>query len=169
LAGRRRGFFGFIEVWDNVNPFLGNSHLDVFGFLGMAEGNPGSYFVKSTDGANTAKDETHHAANEVAVVPAGGLESGPKVAIEASFAGLSVVQEKPIGAGYSIIVKVVDEGDFEFKSGLIDGGRQARKNVVNLPKIEMANLLVASQSLSHGKVVESAEGGLNFIHDVSPE
>ena len=114
--------------------------------------------MKSTDGTDTPKDESHHAADEVAVVPAGGLKSGPEVAVQTSFARLAVIEEKTVGAGHPIVVKVVDERDFEFKSGLIDGGRQARKNVVNLPKIEVAKLLVASQSLSNGKVVESTEG-----------
>jgi hypothetical protein len=89
--------------------------------------------------------------------------------MEAPFAGLAVVEKKPISAGYSIVVKVVNDRDLEFESGLINGGRQARENVVDLPKIEIANLLVASQSLSNGEVVESAEGGLNFIHDIFPE
>jgi hypothetical protein len=40
---------------------------------------------------------------------------------------------------------------------------------VNLPKIKIANLLVASQSLSHGKVVESAEGSRDPIHKISSE
>ena len=97
------------------------------------------------------------------------MESGPEVAVETSFARLAVIKKKTVGAGHSIVVKIVNEGDFEFKSGLIDGGRQARENVMNLPKIKIANLLVATQSLSHGEVVESAEGSLNFIYDISPE
>ena len=40
---------------------------------------------------------------------------------------------------------------------------------MNLPKIKIANLLVASQSLSHGKVVESAEGSRDPIHEISSE
>ena len=40
---------------------------------------------------------------------------------------------------------------------------------MNLPKIKIANLLVASQSLSHGKVVESAEGNRDLVHDISAE
>ena len=59
----------------------------------------------------------------MAVAPAGGLESGTEVAVETSFARLAVIEEKAVGAGHSIVVKVVDERDFEFKSGLIDGGR----------------------------------------------
>ena len=125
--------------------------------------------MKSTDGSDTPKDESHHAADEVAVAPAGGLESRPKVAVQTSFARLAVIEEKAVGASHPIVVKIVDEGDFKFKSGLIDGWRQARKNVVNLPKIEVANLLVATQSLSHGEVVESAEGSLNFIHNIFPD
>ena len=80
-----------------------------------------------------------------------------------------MIEEKPVGAGHSIVVKIVNEGDFEFKSGLIDGGRQAREDVMNLPKIKIAEFLVASQSLSNREVVESAKGSLNFIYDISPE
>ena len=141
----------------------------MFGFLGMADGNPSSGISKSTDGTDTPKDESHHAADEVAVVPAGGLESGPEVAVEASFARLAVIEEKAVGAGHPIIVKVVNDGDFELKSGLIDGKRESREYVVNLPKIELAKLLVASQSLSNGKVVEGAEGSLNFVHNIFPD
>jgi hypothetical protein len=66
-------------------------------------------------------------------------------------------------------VKVVNNRNLEIEGGLIDGGRQARKNVVNLPEIKIANLLVASQSLSNGKVVESAEGNRDPVHEISPE
>ena len=168
-GSRRGGYFWLVEVRDDVNSFLGDAHLDVFGFLGMAEGNPSGGIFKSTDGADTPKDETHHAADEVAVAPAGGLESGPEVAVEASFARLAVIEEKAVGAGHPIVVKIVDEGDFEFKSGLIDGGGQAREDVMNLPKIKIANLLVATQSLSHGEVVESAERNRDPVHEISPE
>ena len=112
-----------VEVRDDVNSLFRDSHLDVFGFLGMAEGNPSGGIFKSTDGADTSKDESHHAADEVAVAPAGGLESGPEVAVQTSFARLAVIKKKTVGAGHSIVVKVVDERDFEFKSGLINGGR----------------------------------------------
>ena len=123
-VGRRRGGYPrLVKVRDDVNPLFGDSHLDVFGFLGMAEGNPSGGFLKSTDGADTPKNESHHAANEVAVAPAGGLESGPEVAVETSFARLAVIEKKAVGAGHSIVVKVMNEGDFEFESGLIDGGR----------------------------------------------
>ena len=40
---------------------------------------------------------------------------------------------------------------------------------MNLPKIKIANLLVASQSLSHGEVVQSAEGNRDLVHDISAE
>jgi hypothetical protein len=63
----------------------------------------------------------------------------------------------------------VNKRDFEFKSGLIDGGRQAREDVMNLPKIKIANLLVASQSLSNGEVVQSAERNRDLVHDISAE
>jgi hypothetical protein len=169
IGRRGGGYFWLVEVRDYVNSFLGDAHLDVFGFLGMAEGNPSGGIFKSTDGTDTSKDETHHPADEVAVVPAGGLESGPEVAVETSFARLAVIEEKAVGAGHPIVVKIVDERDFEFKSGLINGGRQAREDVMNLPKIEIANLLVATQSLSHGEVVESAERNRDPVHEISPD
>ena len=141
-VGSRRGdYFWLIEVRDDVNPLLRDSHLDVFGFLEMAEGNPSGGILESSDRTNTSKDEPHHAADEVAVAPSGGLESGPEVAVETSLARLAVIKEKAIGAGHPIIVKVVNEGDFEFESGLINGGRQARKNVVNHPKVEAIGFL----------------------------
>ena len=121
-GSRRGGYFWLVEVRDDVNSFLGDAHLDVFGFLGMAEGNPSGGIFKSTDGADTPKDETHHAADEVAVAPAGGLESGPEVAVEASFARLAVIKKKAVGAGHAIVVEVVNDRNFEIEGGLIDGG-----------------------------------------------
>ena len=40
---------------------------------------------------------------------------------------------------------------------------------MNLPKIEIANLLVAAQSLSNGEVVQSAERNRDLVHDISAE
>lgn len=40
---------------------------------------------------------------------------------------------------------------------------------MNLPKIKIANLLVASQSLSNREVVESAEGYRDLVHDIPAE
>ena len=168
-VGSRRESRWLVKVGNDVNPLLGDSHLDVFGFLGTAEGNPSGSILKGADGADTPKDESHYAADEMAVAPARGLEGGPEVAVEASFARLAVIEKKAVGAGHPIVVKIVDEGDFKFKSGLIDGGGQAREDVMNLPKIEIANLLVATQSLSNREVVESAEGSLNFIYDISAD
>ena len=140
-GSRRGGYFWLVEVRDDVNSFLGDAHLDVFGFLGMAEGNPSGGIFKSTDGADTPKDETHHAADEVAVAPAGGLESGPEVAVEASFARLAVIKKKAVGAGHAIVVKVVNEGDFEFKSGLIDGRGETGQGILYHPKIKLVKRL----------------------------
>ena len=122
-VGRRMGSRWLVEVRDDVNPLFRDSHLDVFGFLGMAKSNPSGGISKSTDGTDTPKDESHHAADEVAVVPAGGLESGPEVAVETPFARLAVIEKEAVGAGHPIVVKVVNKRNFKFKSGLIDGGR----------------------------------------------
>jgi hypothetical protein len=141
----------------------------MFGSLSMTKGNPSGGILKSTDGTNTSKDESHHAADEAAVAPAGGLKSGPEVAVQASFARLAVIKKKTVGARHPIVVKVVNDRDFEVKSGLINGGRKTREYVVNLPKIKTANLLVASQSLSSGKVVESAERNRDAVREISTE
>ena len=116
-----------------MNSFFRDSHLDVLGLLGMAEGNPSGGFLKSTDGADTPKDETHHAADEVAVAPAGGLESWPEVAVETSFARLAVIEEKAVGAGHPIVVKVMNDRNFEIKSSLIYRWGKARKGILNDP------------------------------------
>jgi hypothetical protein len=141
----------------------------MLGSLSLTKGNPSGDISKSTDGADTPKDESHHAADEAAVAPAGGLKSGPEVAVETSFARLAVIEKKTVGAGHPIVVKVVDDRDFEIKSCLINGGRKTREDVVNLPKIKIANLLVASQSLSNGKVVESAERNRDAVREISTE
>lgn len=107
---------------DRVNTLGWDTHGYMFLSLKVANRDPRSHSLKSPYRTDTSKDEPHHAADEVAVAPAGGLESGPEVAVETSFARLAVIEKKAIGAGHPIIVKVVDERDFEFESGLIDGG-----------------------------------------------
>ena len=132
-AGRDRFPFRLIEVRDDVNSFLGDSHLDVFGLLGMAKGNPSGGILESSDRTNTSKDEPHHAADEMAVAPAGGLERGPEVAVETSFARLTVIEEKAVGAGHPIVVKIMNDRNFEIKSSLIYRWGKARKGILNDP------------------------------------
>ena len=105
-----------------MNSFLGDSHLHMLGSLSLTEGNPSGGISKSTDGADTSKDETHHAADEMAVAPAGGLESGPEVAVQTSLARLAVIEKKAVGARHPIVVEVVNDRNFEIEGGLIDGG-----------------------------------------------
>jgi len=141
LAGRRRRFFGFVEVGDDMNSFLRDSHLYMLGPLSLTKGYPSGGISKSTDGADTPKDESHHAADEATVPPASGLECRPEVAMETSFARLAVIEKKAVGAGHPIIVKVVNEGDFELKSGLIDGRGETGQGILYHPKIKVVKRL----------------------------
>jgi hypothetical protein len=104
--------------------------------LKVANRDPRGHILKSTDGTDTSKDESHYAADKVAVTPAGGLEGRPEVATQTTLARFPVVQKKGVGAAHPIVVEVVNKRDFEFKSGLIDGGGQSGKDVVNYPNVE---------------------------------
>ena len=52
-AGGRRRFFWFIEVRNDMNSFLRDSHLHMLGSLSFAQSNPNGHILKSTDGADT--------------------------------------------------------------------------------------------------------------------
>ena len=121
--------------------------------------------MKSTDGADTPKDESHHAADEVAVAPAGGLEGRPEVATQTTLARLAVVQKKTVGAAHPIVVEVVNDRNFEIKSSLIDRWGQARKDVVNDPKVEAVFLLQAPKIFGDFAVVKCA----NRKHELTAE
>jgi hypothetical protein len=69
------------------------------------------------------------------------LESGPKVAVQTTFARLAVIEEKAVGAGHPIVVEVVNDRNFEIKGSLIDRRGKGRKDVVYHPQIKTAFLL----------------------------
>jgi hypothetical protein len=97
--------------------------------------------LKSPHRTDTAENESHKTTDETTVSPAGGLERRPKVAMEASFARLAVIKKKAVGAGHAIVVKVVNEGDFEFKRGLIDGRGETGQGILYHPKIKVVKRL----------------------------
>ena len=69
------------------------------------------------------------------------MESGPEVAVQTSFARLAVIEKKAVGAGHAIVVEVVDERDFELKSGLIDGRGETGQGILYHPKIKVVKRL----------------------------
>jgi hypothetical protein len=88
--------------------------------LGLAEGNPGVHPLKNPQTAQIKKDESLPPRNKMTIAPASGLEGRPKVASDASLAGLAVIQKKAIHAAETVIMKKMDYGDMELKSSLID-------------------------------------------------
>jgi hypothetical protein len=134
-------------------------------FLKVAYRDPGGHLVECADGADAAKDESHETADQVAILPASGLKSGPKVAVQTSFASLAVIEEKAVGAGHSIVVKVVYDRNVEIKSGLIDRRGKARKDVVNDPKVKTIFLLQVPKIFGDLAVVK----GANRKHELTAE
>ncbi len=134
-------------------------------FLEVANRDPGGHLAECADGTDTAKNESHKTTDKVAILPAGGLESGPEVATQTTFARLAVIQEETISAAHPIVVEVVNNGDIQIKGGLIDGGGESRKDIVDLPKIKVTDFLIFTEPLGDGQVVVSIKGspdsGLN--------
>ena len=124
-----------------MNTLGWDTHGHMFLSLKVANRDPRGHLAECADGADTSKDETHHAADKVAVAPAGGLESGPKVAVQTSFARLAVIEEKAVGAAHPIVMKVVNDRNFEIKSSLIYGWGEAREGILNHPQIKAAFFL----------------------------
>ena len=131
-------------------------------FLKVANRDPSGYLVECANGADAAKDESHETADQVAILPAGGLEGGPEVAAQTTLTRLTVVQKKTIGAAHPIVVEVVDDRHLEIEGGLINGGRETGKDIVDLPKIKVTDLLIFAKPLGDGQVVVSAKGGPDF-------
>lgn len=105
-----------------VNMVGGNTHLHMLLFLEVANRDPSGNLVECADGADVAEDESHKTTDETTVSPAGGLESGPEVATQTTFARLAVIQEETVSATHPIVVEVVNDGHLEIECGLIDGG-----------------------------------------------
>jgi len=131
-------------------------------FLKVAYRDPGGHLVECANGADAAKDESHETADEMAILPAGGLEGGPEVATQTALTRLTVVQEKPIGAAHPIVVKVVDDRHLEIEGGLINRGRETGKDIVDLPKIKIADLLIFTKPVRDGQIVVSVNGDTDF-------
>jgi len=145
-----------------VNTLGWNTYLHMLLFLKFANRDPGGHLAECTYGADASKDDSHEAADKAAVLPAGCLEGRPEVATQATLTRLAVVQEKTVGASHSIVVEVVNNRHLEIKGGLIDGGGEGRKDIVNLPKIKVTNFLIFTDPLGDGQIVKSVKGGTDF-------
>jgi len=148
-----------------MNPILLDPHSYVFRALSLTQGNPRGHILKSPHRTDTAENKSHHAADEVAVAPAGGLEGRPEVAMETSFARLAVVQKKTVGTAHPIVVEIVNDRNFQIKSGLVDSWGKAREDVVNDPQIKTAFLLQAPKVHCDSAVVK----GANRKHELAAE
>ena len=107
-----------------VNMVGGNTHLHMLLFLEVANRDPSGNLVECADGADVAEDESHKTTDETTVSPAGGLESGPEVAAQTTFARLAVIQEETVSATHPIVVEVVNNGHIQIEGGLVYGGRE---------------------------------------------
>ena len=145
-----------------MNPILWDTHSDVFRALSLTKGNPRGHILESPYQADTAENESHETTDETTVSPAGGLEGRPEVATETAFARLAVVQEKTVGAAHPIVMEVVDDRHLEIEGSLINGGRETGKDIVDLPKIKVTDLLIFTKPVRDGQVVVSVQGGPDF-------
>jgi hypothetical protein len=140
-----------------MNTLGWDTHGHMFLSLKVANRDPRGHILKSTDGTDTSKDESHHAADKVAVAPAGGLEGRPEVATQTTLARFAVVQKKGVGAAHPIVVEVVNDRNFEIKSSLIDRRGKGRKDVVYHPQIKTAFLLQTPKVYCDFAVVKGAK------------
>ena len=153
-----------------VNTVGWDTHLHMLVFLKGAYRDPGGHLVECADGANAAKDESHETTDQAAILPAGGLKSGPEVTTQTTLTRLTVVQEKAVRATHSIVMEVVDDRHLEIEGGLINGGRETGKDIVDLPKIKVTDLLVFTKPVRDGQVVVSVQGGPDFgLHVIAQE
>ena len=149
-----------------VNTVGRNPHLYMLVFLEVAYRDPGGHLVECADGADAAKDESHETADQVAILPAGGLKGGPEATTQTTLTRLTMVQEKAVRATHPIVMEVVDDRHLEIESGLINGGRETGKDIVDLPKIKFTDLLVFTKPICDGQVVVSVQGSPDFGLDV---
>lgn len=145
-----------------VNMVGGNTHRHMLLFLEVANRDPSGNLVECADGADVAEDESHKTTDETTVSPAGGLESGPEVATQTTFARLAVIQEETVSATHPIVVEVVNNGHIQIEGGLVDRGRKAGNDIVDLPKIKVTDFLIFTEPLGDGQVVVSVKGGPDF-------
>ena len=151
---------------DIVNMVGWDAHSHVLLFLEVANRDPSGHLAECADGADVAEDESHKTTDETTVSPAGGLESGPEVAIQTTFARLAVIQKKTVSATHPIIVEVVNDGHLEMEGSLIDGRGECRKDIMDLPNIKIADFLILTEPLGDGQVVEGIEGRADLRSNV---
>ena len=147
---------------DVVNMVGWYAHLHMLLFLEVANRDPSGHLAECADGADAANDESHKTTDQAAVPPAGCLEGGPEVATQTTFARLAVIQEKTVSATHPIVVEVVNDGQIEIEGGLIDGGGESGKDVVNLPKVKVTDFLIFTKPLGDGQIIVSIKGGPDF-------
>jgi hypothetical protein len=73
-----------------------------------------------------------------------------------------VIQEKTIGATHPIVVEIVDDRHLEIEGGLINRWRETGKDIVDLPKIKVTDLLIFTKPVRDGQIVVSVKGGTDF-------
>jgi hypothetical protein len=148
-----------------MNTLGWDTHGHMFLSLKVANRDPRGHILKSPHRTDTAENESHKTTDETTVSPAGGLESRPKVAMETSFARLAVIKKKAVGAAHPIVVEIVNDRNFQIKSGLVDSWGKAREDVVNDPQIKTAFLLQAPKVHCDSAVVK----GANRKHELAAE
>ena len=67
-----------------------------------------------------------------------------------------MVQEKTVGASHPIVVEVVNDRNFQIKSGLIDRRGKAGEDIVNHPQIKTVFFLQTPKIFSDFAVVKGA-------------
>lgn len=143
---------------NHVDAIGRNPHFHVFGLLLVVEGHPGADFLECSQPPDPADQQAHESGDQATVSPAGGLEGRPEVAVQASFAGNAVIQEKAVGAAQPEIVEVMNHGNTQGEGRVVDGRGKTRKCVLDHPEVEILFGLQGPQLPFHSEVVPGLEG-----------
>ena len=139
---RQRRFLRLQEVGNDFDFFGRNAHADMLALLGFAQGDPLKHFFEQRQRADISRDEPHPSAFHMAVVPASRGKRRPEIARKTALARLPVIQKKAVHAGEAIIIQVMYDGHVPLHRPVIHDRRHDRKDVMDLPFIEMPGLLV---------------------------
>jgi hypothetical protein len=143
---------------DHVDAIGRNPHFHVFGLLLVVEGHPGSDFLECSQPPDPADQQAHESGDQAIVSPASGLEGRPKVSVQASFTGDTVIQEKAVGASEAEVMEIVDHRDAQGEGRLVNCRRKAGEGILNHPKVKIFPGLQGPKFPGHPKVVPSLEG-----------
>jgi hypothetical protein len=148
----------FIKMRDHHNLLGRDSHSDMLRFLGLADSDPMMNPIEKIHSPGARGDHAHDAALQTALMPAGRLKSRYEVAIQASLAWFTMIQEKSIHASEAVVVKVLYDWNAKLKGQLINCRRHGWKDIVNEQEVEVSQLLILPKLPDSAPVGEGLKG-----------